>query len=162
MITGMDSVFLAQLPVSVAMERFLDRWLERWPGLRVASGDEGADGVFSPWVPGAVKLPADAVHLLVARDEQMEAGWDDFGYVLDERGEGPFSLACEPVGWRSLRLTAQEDPYGRTGFRYEPYDIAVVGAGLQLVTVVTPPESDWSRTVLETLVNSFVPATPGH
>lgn len=157
-ISGMDHVFLAQGPVPVAVERFLGAWLRRWPGLRCASGADGSDGTFSPWTPGLTGTSADAGSLLIARDQEMEANWDTFGYVLDERGEGPLALAYEPVNWQSLPMTPQKDPYGRAGFRYEPYDIKVVGAGLHLVTVVTPDDSVFTRVVLDTLLLSFAPA----
>lgn len=159
MITGSDSVFVARAPVSTAIERFLGHWLVRWPGLRVASGEEGADGVFSPWVPGALKLPEEAGHLLVARDDAMVAGWDDAGYVLDSRQEGPFSLAYEPAGWKSLEVMALDDPYSRTGFGYEPYGISVVGAGLQMVTLVAPESGPFQQAVLDGLLASFDPPT---
>ncbi|MFI9582111.1 hypothetical protein ACIHCQ_09745 [Streptomyces sp. NPDC052236] len=157
MITGSDFVFVARAPVSVAIERFLDDWLVAWPWLRVASGAEGADGVFFPWVSGAVKLPEETGHLLVTRDEAMVAGWDDTGYALDSRQEGPFSLMYEPVGWESLDVMALSDPYRRTGFGYEPYEISVVGAGLQMVTVVAPESGPFQQAVLDRLLASFGP-----
>lgn len=157
MITGSDSVFVARAPVSTAIERFLDRWLVRWPELRVASGEEGTDGVFSPWESGAVKLPEETGHLLVARDEEMVAGWDDSGYVLDSSGEGPFSLAYEPASWKSLDVVALNDPYSRTGFGYEPYGISVVGADLQMVTVVAPESGPFQQALIDGLLAAFGP-----
>lgn len=155
MITGLDTVFVARGPAGPAVERFLGRWLERWPGMRVASAEEGADGVFAPWAPGVLDLSGTSGSLLVARDERMEADWDDTGYALDHRGEGPLYLAFEPVGRPVLRVSALEDPYGDSGFRYEPYEVALVGAGLCLVTAVTPEDVPFSRAVRDALVEAF-------
>lgn len=154
MITGLDHVVLAQGPAPAVVERFLGSWLNRWPVLRCASGDEDTDGVFSPWVPGQVRASADRGGVLIARDEHMEAVWDLSGYVLDKRGEGPLALYYEPAGWQSLPVVPQEDPYGRVGFRYEPYDITVVGAGLYLFTLVTPDDGAFTRAALDTLLLS--------
>lgn len=151
----MDHVFLAQGPVPVMVERFLGSWFRRWPELRCASGEDDSDGVFSPWAPGLVGASADTGSLLIARDEEMEANWDRSGYVLDERGEGPLALYYVPAGWQSLPMVPQKDPYGHVGFRYEPYDITVVGAGLYLFTLVTPDDSAFTRAALDTLLLSF-------
>ncbi|WP_409098822.1 hypothetical protein [Streptomyces galilaeus] len=161
MITGMDHVVLAQGPAAAVVERFLGSWLGRWPALRCASGADDSDGVFSPWVPGQV-LGASTARggLLIARDEVMEANWDLSGYALDERDEGPLALSYEPAGWPSLPMVPREDPYGRAGFRYEPYDITVVGAGLYLFTLVTPHDSAFTRTALDTLLRSADPTSP--
>jgi len=43
-------------------------------------------------------------------------------------------------------MTPQRDPYDRAGFRYEPYDITVAGAGLHLFSLVTPDDSTFPRT----------------
>jgi hypothetical protein len=150
MITGDDTVLVACGPVPAAIERFLGRWSARWPHIRVASGAEDADA-FSPWVPGAMQLDELSGQVLVARDEDMVAGWDDSGYVLDPQGEGPFSLAYEPAGWQSLKVMALEDPYVRTGFGYEPYEISLVGAGLQMITVVAPGEGPFRHAVVDAL-----------
>ncbi|TXS58097.1 hypothetical protein [Streptomyces sp. t39] len=150
MITGCDTVLLAHGPVPEAIERFLGVWSQRWPHLRIAVGDEDTD-VFSPWTPGATAWDGSTGRLLVARDEEMVAGWDETGYVLDATGEGPFSLAYEPAGWRSLKALALEDPYVRTGFGYEPYEVTLVGSGLRMITVVAPDEGEFGRTVVDTL-----------
>lgn len=154
MITGTDHVVLAHGPASAVAERFLGAWLSRWPALRCASGEDGSDGVFSPWVPERAWASLDRGALLIARDEGMEANWDACGYVLDERGEGPLALYYEPAGWQSLPMVPREDPYGRIGFRYEPYDITVVGTGLCLFTLVTPADSAFTRTALDTLLRA--------
>ncbi|MFI2368911.1 hypothetical protein [Streptomyces sp. NPDC018833] len=156
MITGGDTVLVACGPVPAAIERFLDRWSARWPQLRVAAGGEDADA-FLPWVPGAMRLGELSGHVLVARDEEMVAGWDDSGYVLDSRQEGPFSLAYEPAGWRSLKAMALEDPYVRTGFGYEPYEISLIGSGLQMITVVAPEEGPFRQAVVDTLTACLGP-----
>lgn len=153
----MDHVVLAQGPASAMVERFLGSWLSRWPKLRCASGEDDSDGVFSPWVPGRAGTSTDRSGLLIARDEEMEANWDLSGYALDERGEGPLALSYKPAGWQSLPMVPRKDPYGRFDFRYEPYDITVVGAGLYLLTLVTPDDSDFTRTALDTLLRAAGP-----
>jgi hypothetical protein len=153
-ITGTDHVVLALGPASAVVERFLGSWLSHWPELRCASGEDDSDGVFSPWVPGRVGTSTGRGGLLIARDERMEANWDMSGYVLDECGEGPLALSYEPASWRSLPMVPRKDPYGRVGFRYEPYDITVVAAGLYLFTLVTPGDSTFARTALDTLLLS--------
>ncbi len=157
MITGMDHVVLAQGPASATVERFLGSWLSRWPDLRCASAEDDSDGMFSPWVSRQIGTSADRNGLLIARDEEMEANWDASGYALDERGEGPLALYYEPAGWQSLTMVPRKDPYGRVGFHYEPYDITVVGAGLYLFTLVTPGDSAFTRTALDTLLLSAGP-----
>ncbi|MCX4966484.1 hypothetical protein OHA98_16900 [Streptomyces sp. NBC_00654] len=149
MITGSDSVFVACGPVSGAVERFLADWSRRWPRLRVSVGD-GEE--FSAWEPGAITLPETSGQVLVARDEDMVAGWDDSGYVLDPHQEGPFSLAYEPAGWTSLNVLALDDPYTRTGFGYEPYEIGLVGTGLQLITLVAPEDGAFRQAVTHGLL----------
>ncbi|MFJ8761892.1 hypothetical protein [Streptomyces cyaneofuscatus] len=113
--------------------------------------------MFSPWVSRQVGTSADRNGLLIARDKEMEANWDASGYALDERGEGPLALYYEPAGWQSLTMVPRKDPYGRVGFHYEPYDITVVGAGLYLFTLVTPGDSAFTRTALDTLLLSAGP-----
>ena len=156
----MDHVVLTQGPASAVVERFLGSWLSRWPQLRCASGADDSDGVFSPWVPGRVGTSTDRSGLLIARDEGMEANWDRSGYALDEHGEGPLALYYQPVGWQSLPMVPRKDPYGRAGFRYEPYDITVVGTGLSLFTLVTPDDSAFTRAALATLLASAGSTAP--
>ncbi|MFP1627904.1 hypothetical protein ACLB9X_22645 [Streptomyces sp. 5K101] len=157
MITGGDTVLVVCGPVPAAVERFLDRWSARWPQLRVASVDEDADA-FAPWAPGVLQLGERSGHVLVARDEDMVAGWDDSGHVLDSRQEGPFSVAYEPAGRQSLKVMALEDPYVRTGFGYEPYEISLVGSGLYMITVVAPEEGPFGQAVVDALAACLGPA----
>ncbi|MEV0885123.1 hypothetical protein AB0J03_14975 [Streptomyces microflavus] len=92
----------------------------------------------------------------------MEASWDTSGYTLDEHGDGPLALFCEAAGWRSLSMTPQRDPYDRAGLPYEPYDITVAGAGLQLFTLVTPDDSTFIRAAPDTLLLAAGTSLPGH
>jgi len=100
MITGVDHVVLAQGPAATVVHRFLTSWLNRWPELRCASGEDHSDGVFSPWVPGRAGTSTDRGALLIARDEEMEASRDMSGYTLDEHGDGPPALFYEAAGRR--------------------------------------------------------------
>ncbi|MEU3832330.1 hypothetical protein [Streptomyces microflavus] len=155
MITGSDSVFVTCGPVSAAVGRFLTGWSARWPELRVSAGSDDDEEAFVPWASGALTLPELSGQVLVARDEEMVAGWDASGYVLDARQEGPFSLAYEPAGWASLNVMALEDPYIRTGFRYEPYEVELIGAGLQLITLVAPEDTVFRQAVVDGLLAEF-------
>ncbi|TDD05562.1 hypothetical protein E1292_16960 [Nonomuraea deserti] len=106
MITGFDTVLVAQGPVPTAIERFFDRWSARWPQPRIATVGE-ASGEFLPWTPGAMTWAESTDEVYVARDQEMLAHWDEFGYALDIREEGPFALMYEPAEWRSLKALAQ-------------------------------------------------------
>lgn len=152
MISGFDTVFVARGPVTQPVSRLLDKWLTRWPALRTSVEGRAGDE-FCPWNPKALTLSADRVHILVARDREMEVEWDNRGYALDSLGEGPFSIAYEPCGWKTLGARLLEDPYSREGFGFVPYEATVVGAGLYMVSVVTPDaESAFSKDVLDDLV----------
>ncbi|MFG3498722.1 hypothetical protein [Streptomyces sp. NPDC047928] len=154
MITGYDSVLVAHGPVAPAIERFFDRWSARWPQPRIATDSEGS-GEFLPWAPGAMTWAESTDHVLVARDEEMLRHWDESGYALDARGEGPFALMYKPAEWRTLKAVALEDPYVRTSSGYEPYEITVAGSQLWMVTVVTPDEEVFRRSVVDTLTACF-------
>lgn len=157
MISGDDSAFVVCGDVPPRIERFLDAWLARWPELRVALEDNERDESFQRWVPGAVSLPEHTGRILVARDESMEASWDEHGYELDSSHEGPFAIAYEKAAWSVLRLTALDDPYARTGFAYEPYQATLVGQDYFLVSTVTPAvESDFSAALIKRLAESLV------
>ncbi|MGW1742944.1 hypothetical protein ACWCPQ_29535 [Nocardia sp. NPDC001965] len=154
MITGNDVVLVAPGPIPAAIERFLDRWSQKWPQLLVASGtDENTQAFFSPWTPATVAWGELTDEILVARDEAMLTAWDEDGYALDGRDEGPFMLMYSPLRWKSLQATALEDPYIHLGgFIYEPYEITVVGSELWMITVVVPEEGVFGRSVVDTLI----------
>ncbi|WP_327151183.1 hypothetical protein [Nocardia sp. NBC_01329] len=95
--------------------------------------------------------PGDEI--LVARDEEMLTFWDEAGYSLDERDEGPFMLMYSPARWKSLQVTALEDPYARSEeSNYDPYEITLVESGLWMITVVVPEEGVFGRCVVDTLI----------
>lgn len=155
MITGFDSVFIADGSISEKIQQFLNEWLLRWPKLRVSLDNESVD-VFAEWSSSNFSISEGSARILVARDISMEASWDERGYVLDSQEEGPFCIAYEPFRRNELRATALDDPYMRSGFRYDPYEITIVGSQLYLVTVVTPClESNFSRTVLSGVIRSL-------
>lgn len=156
MITGNDVVLVAPGPIPAAIERFLDRWSEKWPQPLVAAGTDEDTQTFSPWAPATVPWGERTDEILVARDEEMLIAWDEAGYVLDARGEGPFMLMYRPAGWKSLQARALEDPYVRSeGPDYEPYEITLVGSGLWMITVVVPEEGIFGQSVVDTLTACF-------
>lgn len=156
MITGNDIVLVAPGPIPVAIECFLDRWSQKWPQLLVASGTDEDSQTFAPWIPATVEWGELTDEILVARDEEMLTAWDEAGYALDGRGEGPFMLMYQPAGWKSLQVTALEDPYIRSGgFIYDPYEITMVGSGLWMITVIVPEEGAFGRSVVDTLIASL-------
>ncbi|MFD0721244.1 hypothetical protein [Streptomyces globosus] len=147
-VTGVDSVFLARGPAGPALEAFLDGWLARWPALRVAvdgnpeHGGPGDGSGFLLWDrPGRPALPVAHGAVYVERDAGMDRFWDEHGYAPDAAGEGPFALLYQPPARSALTVRALQDPYQDLpsgGSGYEPYGIELVGAGLTLVTTVTP------------------------
>jgi hypothetical protein len=152
MITGNDVVLVAAGPIPAAIERFLDRWSEKWPQLLVSSGTDEDTQTFSPWTRATVEWGELTDKILVARDEEMLTAWDESGYALDGRDEGPFMLMYRPAGWKSLQATALADPYVRSaGSNYEPYEITLVGSVLWMITVVVPEEGVFGKAVVDTL-----------
>jgi hypothetical protein len=145
-ISGHDTVLVAAGPVADALRRLLDDLYREWPQMLVAA-EELQAGAFLPWVAARGTLPATQGELLVARDEAMLRRWENDGYSLMERGEGPFMLAYQPAGRTATEIHFQEDPYGRpAGFLFEPYPATLIASGFSLVTVVTPDaESLFSR-----------------
>ncbi|MFE1826187.1 hypothetical protein [Streptomyces yangpuensis] len=135
--TGDDHVFMVHGSPAPVIEHVLAGWAEHRPELRVALAGGGG---FQPWAAG-LALPEAGAEVLVARDEAMLGWWDEHGYRLDGSGEGPFAVLYEKATWSTLRVTAEDDPYGAGGFAYEPYGVELLGAGFYMVTVVTPSGS---------------------
>jgi hypothetical protein len=110
---------------------------------------------FWQWTDDRFQLPSVG-EILVARDESMEAEWDELGYALNSDGEGPFAIYYETIKRSATLLKALEDPYDRELSRFEPYDLTLVGQGLFLVTLVTPgSDSPFSRLLLEAFVTAL-------
>jgi hypothetical protein len=84
----------------------------------------------------------------------MESHWDEHGYTPDTTGQGPFAIYYRPFARRTTEVLALEDPYEHGDhFRYEPYEMVVVGSGLTLLTVVSPDGAEeFTGTILEGLV----------
>lgn len=155
MITGSDSVILTAVPPAPAIRRFLDRWLEVWPDMRA---DLHGDG-FAPWSQlRDLELPGTG-EVLVAKDQAMQEAWDEHGYDLPGVDEGPFTLMYQPCPTIRFTVTVTSDPYAPdSGFGFAPYPAQVLGAGLHLVTAVTPSTmKDFSDRVVEYLTAEFAP-----
>jgi hypothetical protein len=152
-ITGSDTVIVAPAP-RAAVTRFLRHWSERWPRMLVKAGS-GAEP-FAEWGAGSVALPARLGELLVARDEGMLEWWDENGYALDRRGEGPLAFYYRPLARRTIRMRAEQDPYRWTADEeFEPYEVILAPRALSLITVVTPPPEDgpFAGQVIDALVD---------
>jgi hypothetical protein len=155
MITGSDSVILTAVPPAPAIRRFLDRWLEVWPDMRA---DLHGDG-FAPWSQlRELELP-ETGEVLVAKNQAMQDAWDEHGYELPGVDEGPFTLMYQPCSATRFTVTVTSDPYAPdSGFGFAPYPAQVLGAGLHLVTAVTPSTmKDFSDRVVGDLTAEFAP-----
>jgi hypothetical protein len=159
MVTGDDSVLLVGGDVVCGIIKFLDGMKSRWPEMRVSIEGDG-DGSFHPWSADLVRLPSGSGVILIARDSQMEAWWDDHGYSLDSVGEGPLSVWYRPAEWRSLRIDLLEDPMSRAVSKFIPYEGILVGANYYVVSIVTPSlQSSFSAAIIDDLVGSLASAT---
>ncbi|GAA2904544.1 hypothetical protein Acy02nite_60300 [Actinoplanes cyaneus] len=159
MISGHDLVLVVAGDAGPVVRGFLDGWAARWPQMRVAAGAEAVNG-FGSWPERAAQVPAGTGEVLVARDTAMESGWDDRGYAPDRRGEGPFALYYRPLTRLTTEVMAHQDPYERTGFRFDPYPMVLAGPGMSLLTLVAPePDGDFTKALLAALVSS-VPGPP--
>jgi hypothetical protein len=152
LITGYDTVLVTPRPPGDPVSAFIGDLARRWPSLRTSVDDAG----FRPWSGGGTApspaLPSDEAEILLARDEAMLAAWDEEGYHLSDDGDGPLMVAYRPCPVPRLNVLALDDPYGHTGFAYEPYEVLLIGAGLYLVTIVTPDrDSAFSREMRESL-----------
>ncbi|KAB2347844.1 hypothetical protein [Actinomadura rudentiformis] len=151
MITGYDSVLLSTSPPGNAVATFVRGLSQRWPALRIAL-DESE---FVKWDP-AIALPDERAEILLAQDEQMVERWEDEGYYLSRSGEGPLMVVYEPCPSSRLKILLLDDPYGRTGFAFEPYEVALTGPGLSLVTIVTPDsDSEFSKQAIAELTTAL-------
>jgi hypothetical protein len=150
-ISGSDTVLVCCGNACESIDRFLDARLLDWPGMRVSiSGVVG--GRFGRWDQHRFRLPSEG-EILVARDEAMEAAWDNEGYIVDPEGEGPFAIYYEAAKRATTPMKALVDPYNREGFRFEPFELTLVGRGLYLVTLVTPDlEGPFSRVLVDSLI----------
>ena len=154
MITGTDSVLVLGGDPAGLVHRFLRSWSASWPAMRVTIGE--SDTVrFQDWDGTGVLSPGPE-EILVARDEAMESHWDEHGYTLDATGEGPFAIYYRPYTRRTTEVLALQVPYDHGGgFSFEPYEMVVVGAGLTLLTVVSPDDADdFTTRIIEGLLRS--------
>ncbi|WP_146247289.1 hypothetical protein [Micromonospora arborensis] len=137
----------------------LDELHGRWPDMLVALGGEQV-GPFLPWRKARAEVPADAGEVYVARDAEMERRWDDVGYSLMEHAEGPFAVLYELASQSAVGIQLHEDPYGRSGFGFDPHPATLVTVGMSLVTIVTPDaDSFFSRGILNALRQALISQT---
>lgn len=153
MITGHDSVLISAGRLGPAVRRFGEAWSKRWPDMRVEILDGSAG--FQGWRAAADGVPAGKADLLFVRDEQMASEFGvDYGYELTERGDGPFMLMYQPCQADRFQVEIRQNPY--TPDEIEPYEAIVIGAGINLVTVVAPDsESQFSQDLLEAWTVAF-------
>ena len=117
------------------------------------AGEHGSR--FLDWATERPDIPARRGEILVARDAEMVAAWDEHGYEIPGSNEGPFSILYEPCSARTFAAIAQQDPYGRDQeYRFEPYETVIVGNDLTLTTVVTADRDGmYSREVIDAVVS---------
>jgi hypothetical protein len=155
MISGADNVLVVAGHGGTAVVRFLDGWAQRWPGMRVAlDGPEVyADG---GWPDVRDQVAADRGEILVARDKDMDVAWEEHGYDIPGEPEGPFAVFYRPCPATQFTAQVTTDPYDRGGdLIFNPYEVQVVGAGLSLVTLVTPDmEKGFSQQVIAAFIES--------
>jgi hypothetical protein len=150
---GYDTVFVTAAPVDVGVRVMLDDLHRHWPDMVVAIGEAGT---FTTWAVAREAVPAGSGELLVARDGEMERRWDRDGWILMERGEGPFAVFYRPSPSPVVDIQFHDDPYAR-GFDFEPYGATMITAGMSLVTVVTPDkDSPFTRDVLARLQRALI------
>jgi hypothetical protein len=162
MITGDDTVILVSGDPAVAVERFLVDLHGRWPRMQIAL-EAGELGSFREWASAPVSMPRTAAVILIARDEQMVSGWDDYGYAIDPMGEGPLMVSYQPTNWNSLKVQVIEDPFSREGFQFLPYEAIIVGAEYYVLTLTTPPlDSQFAKDVVGDMTRILaLPGTTG-
>jgi hypothetical protein len=152
MIGGFDTVIICGGDIRESIHRFLQGRSRDWPKMRISISGVSEGEQFEEWTRFRHQLPLKG-EILVARDEVMEAAWEGSGYALNREGEGPFAIYYEEVKWTSMPIKALSDPYDRSGFRFEPYQLTLVARGLKLVTLVTPDlESRFSRSLIDSFI----------
>lgn len=149
MTTGNDHVLVCAGPIERKVAGFLDAWALRWPDMIVEI--EGA-GEPRGWAAQRVEDLRDTAEIYLVRDPDMDDHWERYGYILDDRNEGPICLMYRRFETSAITVRALEDPYERGVGRFAPYDLRVVGQGLYLVTVVLPDgEGSFGHEVLSGL-----------
>jgi hypothetical protein len=156
MITGSDTVLITARKPGPAAREFLDTWAARWVDMRICV-TTADDSEFIGWPAARASVPDEEGELLIVRDADMESAWDEHGYQVPGSTEGPIAILYQPCTARVFSVTARSDPYARDAlFRFDPYDVLVVGSGLTLVTIVTPDtDSEFSKTAIDKLVSSL-------
>ncbi|MGB8940986.1 MAG: hypothetical protein WCD21_12230 [Streptomyces sp.] len=161
-ITGHSSDFIVDMTFPVAVQQFVARRRQRWPGLFLCG--EPVAAASADWELPAADAGDDHPDIVTfSSGQEMEDFWDANGYALDGTGEGPFSVF--------YRLHAQPLRAGRvTGVQCADHEPAAAaeGTGLLLgshfsVSLVTPedPATDpFSGRVLADFLESFGSPSP--
>jgi len=105
MITGLDYIYLSNVPPSIVIPRFKKKILRLWPMPIVEEFDR----------------TNDKVELFFARDAQMNQQHEDLGYTLNIDGEGCFMLSARRIdflqgdihiiNWKTPVKMANIEPY---------------------------------------------------
>lgn len=156
-VTGYSTDFIVGAEFVYAVRRFIATQLGRWPGLLVdgvpASGRSAAH-----WSPEQGQGADDNPSIVgFARDPEMEQFWEDNGYALDERGEGPFSIFYRSrtglLQGRVAELSA-DDPSLPAAF---DGSILILTSyfTLSVVTPSDPAADHFSRSIITEFIDSF-------
>ncbi|BAJ29827.1 hypothetical protein KSE_40350 [Kitasatospora setae KM-6054] len=138
------------------MIRFARAQRERWPALYFC-GAPAADALDAGWRPAVDPDEEYPEILTFSSGAPMEEFWEEHGYALDEKGEGPFSLFYSfhraRIGARLENVDTENEEVGRSAAGTE-----LVLSKFFLVSLVTPanPEDDgFSRGVLDDFRRAF-------
>lgn len=155
-ISGFSTDFVIDASFEECVVRFVRAQRERWSGLYFC-GEPAADTLDSGWRPNVDPDEKYPEILTFSSGATMEEFWEEHGYALDERGEGPFSLFYSfhpsPIGSRLETVDTDDEEAAQSAAGAE-----LLMSKFFLVSLVTPanPEDDgFSRGVLQDFRRSF-------
>ncbi|MFJ1756588.1 hypothetical protein [Kitasatospora sp. NPDC088134] len=155
-ISGFSTDFVIDSSFEECVVRFVQAQRERWSTLHFC-GAPAADALDTGWRP-AVDPDAEYPEILTfSSGAPMEEFWEEHGYALDEKGEGPFSLFYSfhrgRIGAHLESVDTEDEEVRRSAAGTE-----LMMSTFFLVSLVTPadPEDDsFSRGVLDDFRRTF-------
>jgi len=160
MIAGHDTVLITAVDPARMVQNFIEKWSARWPSMLIMVGDDSPS--FTGW-NDAVDLPPTEADVIFVRDKKMERFWHEKTYEYMDENEGPFGIFYEPCRVGKFSITMQSQPYNRSaGFGFLPYGAVAIGAGITLVTIVTPEsEGPFFQEIIDGLMSSAQKSSAG-